>query len=205
MNPEALVAFIALDLLLIVTPGADWAFAITAGVRRCAIGASIAGLAAGYAFQAALVTAGAGALIAEDRSAMDALTAGGAAYLVWLGIGALRRPTRLAAAEVDDAARSRPWLRGAAISALNPKGLLRFFAVLPQFVRADAPWAAPAQLAVLGAIHVAGCYAVYLTVALGARRVLASRPAIAQIVARVSGLAMLAIAVTLTLERALVA
>jgi threonine/homoserine/homoserine lactone efflux protein len=173
------------------------------GIRQRAVAASITGLAAGYALQAALVTAGVGALIASNSFAMNALTAGGAAYLAWLGFRVLRHPARLAVPDGDDTGLSRPWLRGAAIAGLNPKGLLLFFAVLPQFVRPDAPWPAPVQLAVLGAIRVAGCYAVYLTVALGARRVLTSRPAISRIVARVSGLAMVTIAVMLTLERAL--
>jgi threonine/homoserine/homoserine lactone efflux protein len=51
---------------------------------------------------------------------------------------------------------------------LNPKGLLLFFAILPQFVVPKAAWPVPMQLAALGVFHVAACSVVYLCVALAA-------------------------------------
>jgi threonine/homoserine/homoserine lactone efflux protein len=197
MNLSALIAFLAVDLALVLTPGADWAFAIAAGLRGRSV-ASVAGLAGGYAVHAALVTAGVGALLARSASALDFLTLAGAAYLVWLGVGVLRRPPGVAAE-----AGGSGWLRGAAVSALNPKGLLLFFAVLPQFVAASAAWSATAQLAVLGTIHVALCALVYLLVALTASRLLRSRPRAALLVARLSGITMIAVAIVLTSERLL--
>ena len=195
MNFSALVAFVAVDLALVLTPGADWAFAIAAGVRGRAL-PSVAGLAGGYAVHAALVTVGVGALLARSASALDVLTLAGAAYLVWLGVGVLRRPPGVTAE-----AAGAGWLRGAAVSGLNPKGLLLFFAVLPQFVVARAAWPAATQLAVLGSIHVAFCALVYLGVALAASRVLRSRPRAAALVGRLSGIAMILVAVGLGAER----
>lgn len=198
MNFSALIAFVAIDLTLVFTPGADWAFAIAAGLRGRAV-ASVAGLASGYAVQAALVTAGAGALLARSASALDVLTLAGAAYLLWLGIAVVRRPPAVSA----DTGAGFGWLRGAAVSTLNPKGLLLFFAVLPQFVAASAAWPATTQLAVLGSIHVVFCASVYLGVALGASRVLRSRPRAALLVGRISGITMIMVAVALTVERPL--
>lgn len=198
MDFSALIAFVAVDLALVLTPGADWAFAIAAGLRGREVVASVAGLAGGYAVHAALVTVGVGALLARSASALDALTLAGAAYLVWLGLGVLRRPPGVTA----DAG-GAGWLRGAAVSTLNPKGLLLFFAVLPQFVVARAAWPATTQLAVLGSIHVAFCALVYLAVALAAARVLRSRPRAAMLVGRLSGVTMIAVAVALLGERAL--
>jgi len=85
---------------------------------------------------------------------------------------------------------------------LNPKGVLLFFAVLPHFVALTAPWPVTVQLAVLGAVHIVACAVVCFCVAMGARRLLRSRPRAARIVAHSSGLAMVAVAVALVIERA---
>jgi threonine/homoserine/homoserine lactone efflux protein len=87
------------------------------------------------------------------------------------------------------------------VSGLNPKGLVLFFAILPQFAVAKAAWPVFVQLAALGLFHVAACSVVYLSVALGASRLLRSRPRAARIIGRVSGAAMILVAVALTLER----
>jgi threonine/homoserine/homoserine lactone efflux protein len=103
----------------------------------------------------------------------------------------------------EDGGAGLGWLRGAAVSTLNPKGLLLFFAVLPQFVVSRAAWPATTQLAVLGSLHIAFCALVYLGVALTAARLLRSRPRAALLVARLSGCTMIAVAVALGAERGL--
>ena len=129
-----------------MTPGADWSYAIAAGVRGSAVVASVAGMAGGYVVHAALVAAGVGALLADDATALDVLTLAGAGYLLWLGIAAARRPVSLSAADGPGESAVRAGLRGVAVSGLNPKGLLLFFAVLPQFAVAHAAWPVAAQL-----------------------------------------------------------
>ena len=198
VDPTRFAAFVVVDLMLVMTPGADWAYAITAGVRRGRLLPAIAGLAGGYVVQAALVVAGVGALFAESRSAMRFLTYLGAGYLVWLGVRVARDRAPLAARNPGAVSA----LRGAATSGLNPKGVLLFFAVLPQFVARTAPWPVTVQLAVLGAVHIVACGLVYLSVAMAARRLLGSRPRAARIIGHVSGIAMVAVAVALVIERA---
>ncbi len=195
-------AFAAVDILLVLTPGADWAFAIAAGLRGRRIVASVAGLASGYVVQAALVTVGIGALMARNAGAVSVLTLLGAGYLVWLGSGVARHPAPLAADEGGEGSSVRAGLRGAAVSGLNPKGLLLFFAVLPRFVTMHAAWSTATQLAALGAFHVLACACVYLSVALCARRLFRSRPRAAQIIARTSGITMILVGVGITVERA---
>ena len=199
----SLAAFAVLDVLLVLTPGPDWAFAITAGLRGRWILASVAGLAAGYLVDAALVTVGVGALLARSAAALSVLTGLGAAYLVWLGTSVVRDPAPLVADDPVERSSLRAGLRGAAVSGLNPKGLFLFFAVIPQFVVPRATWSARLQLAVLGCFHVLACAAVYLLVAFGARRLLASAPAAARIVGRTSGVAMAVLGIALILERVL--
>jgi threonine/homoserine/homoserine lactone efflux protein len=159
---------------------------------------AVAGLAGGHLLHAALVVVGVGALLAQSKSAIALLTYCGAAYLLWLGARAARDPAPLAA----DGPGSVSALRGVATSALNPKCPVLFFALLPQFVAHTAPWPVTAQLAVLAMAHVVACGVVYLGVALAARRLLRSRPEGARIVGRVSGIAMIAVAVALVIEHA---
>jgi threonine/homoserine/homoserine lactone efflux protein len=196
-------AFAAVDVLLVLTPGADWAFAIAAGLRGRWLLASVAGLATGYLIDAALVTLGVGTVVARSGVALSVLTAAGAAYLVGLGIAVAREPAPLVAATELDSSSVRAGLRGAAVSGLNPKGLFLFFAVMPQFVVSGAAWSATLQLAILGSFHVLACGGVYLLVALGARRLLGSRPAAARVLGRTSGFAMVVLGVVLIAERVL--
>lgn len=197
----AFVSFAIVDLLLVMTPGADWAFAIAVGVKGERVVPAISGLATGYLVQVSVVVAGLGAVLTRDADAVEVIALAGAAYLLWLGIGVLRRPAPIAAA--DEPARSslRHGLRGAAVSGLNPKGLLLFFAILPQFVALGASWPVPVQLATLGLFHVTACALVYTGVAIAANRLLRSRPRAGRIVARISGAAMVLVALALVAEQ----
>ncbi|MGO4758793.1 LysE family transporter, partial [Streptomyces sp. 2MCAF27] len=99
------------------------------------------------------------------------------------------------------------WLRravkGAGISGLNPKALLLFLALLPQFIAQGATWPVAAQIALLGLVHPANCAAVYTGVGTAARAVLRACPAAARAVIRCSGAAMVAIGALLLVERLL--
>jgi threonine/homoserine/homoserine lactone efflux protein len=99
------------------------------------------------------------------------------------------------------------WLRrlakGAGISGLNPKALLLFVALLPQFASHGTAWPFAAQIALLGLVHTANCAAVYTGVGTAARRVLRARPAIARAVTRCSGIAMIVIGLLLLADRLL--
>ncbi len=80
------------------------------------------------------------------------------------------------------------------ISGLNPKGLLLLLALLSQFADAASAWPIPAQMMVLGLVHVLSCAGVYCGVGVGARTVLRARPALPCTVSRFCGVAMVAIA-----------
>ncbi|KRD17482.1 MULTISPECIES: LysE family translocator [unclassified Streptomyces] len=202
MDSGTLLSFLAVDLLLVCVPGADWAYVISAGLRGRSVGAAVGGLVSGYALHTALAAAGLAVLVAGSPAVLTGLTAAGAAYLVWLGWSVLRRPGTPGAGEELAAAGPRVFLRGATISGLNPKGLLLYLSVLPQFLSPGAgrlPVAA--QTTLLGLLHMAACAAVYLTVGVLARRLLGARPAAARAVTRTSGAAMLGIGAFLLLQR----
>ena len=202
MAAGTVAAFWAVSFLFVITPGADWAYAITAGLRHRTVLPAVGGLLAGHLVATAVVAAGVAALVAGSPRVITTLTAIGAVYLVWVGIGMLARPSTPLAG-TGEAAGS--WVRQAAkglgISGLNPKVFLLFLALLPQFTRPTASWPLAVQIAVLGLVHVASCAVIYTAVGTGARRVLQTRPAAARAVTRFSGAAMVTIGVLLLVEQ----
>ena len=195
-------AFWAVSLLFVVTPGADWAYAIAAGLRHRTVLPAVGGMLAGHLAATMVVAAGVAALVARSPLVLTMLTAVGAAYLVWLGIGALTRPSSpRVGAEQAAGSWVRQAVRGAGVSGLNPKMFLLFLALLPQFSDPHAAWPVAAQITVLGLVHVANCAVVSTGVGAGARLVLAARPAAARAVTRVSGAAMVGIGVGLLVEQ----
>jgi len=201
MDIGAIAAFWGVAILFVVTPGADWAFAITAGLRN-RVAPAVAGLLLGHLTATAVVAAGVGTLVAELPVLLTVLTVVGAGYLVWLGVSTFVHPAVPHGAAGETERSAARWLaRGFGVSGLNPKVFLLFLALLPQFVDARAAWAVPAQIVVLGLVHVASCAIVYTAVGIGARTVLGARPAAARIVSRVSGVLMVAIGLFLVVEQ----
>ena len=199
----AVTGFWAVSLLLVLVPGADWAYAIAAGLRDKSVVPAVAGLLAGYVALTAVLAAGVAAVIVRWPLALAVLTTLGALYLLWLGITTVARPPAPSAAADQS---SQPWVRraarGAGVSGLNPKALLLFAALLPQFITRGtaSAWPFAAQIALLGLVHTANCAMIYTSVGAAARRVLRTRPAAAA-VTRCSGAAMIVIAALLIAER----
>lgn len=201
----ALTAFWAVSFLLVLTPGADWAYAISAGLRgRSFVLPSVIGLACGAMLATVAVAAGVGSLVEQNPMLLTLLTIAGAAYLAWLGIAMLRHPSPVSAdSEHAQAVQSGSWrwaVKGASVSGLNPKQLLLLLALLPQFVRPSDPWPVAAQILALGALHTASCGVVYFGVGWGSQSVLRARPSAALVVSRISGVLMLVIAMALLID-----
>ncbi|MCX4616876.1 LysE family translocator [Streptomyces sp. RLB3-17] len=202
MDTTTVAAFLAVDLLLVFTPGADWAYAITAGLRDRSVVPAVAGLIAGYAGYTALAVAGLVVIVANSATVLTALTVAGAAYLMWLGWGVLSRPSVLGAStKAMPSSRRQIMLKGAGISGLNPKALLLYFSLFPQFIHPGAGWPVAAQTGLLGALHMTACALVYLAVGVLARTVLKTRPSAARAVTRASGAMMIVIGGFLLVER----
>ena len=203
MAIEAVIAFWTVSFLLVLVPGADWAYAIAAGLRDRSVLPAVAGLLAGYVALTAVLAVGVAAVIVRWPPALALLTTLGAVYLLWLGITTVARPPAPSAAADQS---SQPWVRraarGAGVSGLNPKALLLFAALLPQFITRGtaSAWPFAAQIALLGLVHTANCAMIYTSVGAAARRVLRTRPAAAA-VTRCSGAAMIVIAFLLLAER----
>ena len=202
MNLEIVLGFWLLSLLLSVTPGADWAYVIASGIDGQRITAAVCGLMSGHFLALAIVIAGVGAVVASHPAVLSALTLAGAAYLLWLGCVVLRQPTVISSAIPPVRQTRRQWaVRGLCISGLNPKVLLLFLALLPQFVRPDGHWPVTLQLTMLGGLHLISCSSVYFGVGYTAKELLSTRPQAARIVSKVSGGTMIVIALILLAEQ----
>jgi threonine/homoserine/homoserine lactone efflux protein len=158
---ERLVAFAAAAFALIVVPGPSVLFVISRGValgRRAAL-ATVVGNAAGCYMQVVAVALGLGAVVQRSVLAFNAIKLVGAAYLVVLGIQALRhRREHVGATSADAAGQTRSMRRivrdGFVVGLANPKAIVFFAAILPQF--ADPAFGSVAlQMLFLGLVFVA--------------------------------------------------
>jgi threonine/homoserine/homoserine lactone efflux protein len=203
MRSGAVATFLTIDVVLVLTPGPDWAYVIAVGLRDGIVVPAVAGLVVGYVALTVLVAGGLAVVIATSPDALTAMTLVGGAYLIWLGVSVLSRLSDAGSgARLPRAASALGVVsRGAATSGLNPKALLLFLAVLPQFVDRHGGLPVAAQIGVLGAIHIANCAVAYVGVGTLARNVLVSRPMAAHAVTRASGIAMILLGVLLVAER----
>lgn len=199
-----LTAFWVVSISLVLVPGADWAYAISAGLSGNAVAFAIAGMLLGYLAITLVVAAGVGALVAAIPVLLTALTFAGAGYLLWLGANVLIRPP---APELGNARTDRTpgtalsWsVRGFVVSGLNPKAFLLFLALLPQFTSRSGTWSISAQIGAMGIVHMINCALVYSGVGVGSKIILRSRPKVARKVSQISGAAMIAIATLLIVE-----
>jgi len=191
-------------------PGADWAFVVGAGLRGQSVVPAVAGLVLGYAGLTVVVALGVGALVARSPVALTMLTLVGGSYLIWRGVMSLaRRPEPIACATQatqsasTTSATSATVVQGLGVSGLNPKGLLLFLALLPQFADRHGSWPLPGQLALLGVVFTLSCGAFYLGLGAFVQAILVSRPWAARALTRVSGAAMIVIGAILLAERLL--
>lgn len=136
---DAVLAFAALSFALIIVPGPSVTFIVSRAVahgRRVAV-LTVFGNTAGVYLQALLVAVGLGAVLTRSIALLTTIKLAGAAYLVYLGVHAIRasRPGTLAAGVTGESLSSRRVLReGFLVGLSNPKAVVFFAAILPQFV-----------------------------------------------------------------------
>ncbi|MEJ7139135.1 LysE family translocator [Amphibiibacter pelophylacis] len=155
---EQLAGFLLAAVLITASPGPDNLLVLGMGLsqgRRQGIAFGL-GCAMGCLWHTLLAVAGVSVLLAASPLAFALLQLAGGAYLIWLGVQALRsRGGARAAADVGaGASLNRLFWRGVLANAINPKVALFFLSFLPQFV-VGGHGAVPLQMAVLGAVFTA--------------------------------------------------
>lgn len=192
MTLETWIAFVLLETVLCLVPGPAVLFVLGQGLSRgprpaLAAGGGILAANTGYFL---LSATGIGALLLASYEVFFAIKWLGAGYLVWLGIRALRDAAGampVPGSADTSAGIRRAFRRGFLIQAANPKTLLFFGALLPQFVDPAAGLAT--QIAILGVTSVVVEFAVlaaYGTLA-GRARLLVGQAAVVRWFERVAG------------------
>jgi threonine/homoserine/homoserine lactone efflux protein len=154
---STLAAFVIAWTAIVLVPGPSVLFVISRGMalgRRAAV-LTVFGNELGMLVQVLLVAAGVGALVQRSVLAFEVLRLAGAAYIVYLGVQAIRHRRALASVlDVTATRASRHIVReGFIVGVTNPKVIVFFTAMLPQFVDPDGA-AAPVQMAILGLISI---------------------------------------------------
>lgn len=165
-----LLLFLAASVAVTIAPGPDnlQVLARSMSQGRAAGVAAALGFASGCLFHTALAVLGIAAVLRASPMAFDAIKLAGAAYLMWLGVQALRSrggfAPGVAAAPVS---RWRIFRQSVLANMLNPKVTLFFLVFLPQFVN---PWLGhpDGQMILLGAVFTAQAAAVFCAIASGA-------------------------------------
>ncbi|WP_369197837.1 LysE family translocator [Streptomyces djakartensis] len=156
---DRLLAFAAMSFVVIAIPGPSVLFVVGRALahgRRTALATAVGNVLGTYVLILA-VALGLGSLLQASATALTVVKFVGAAYLVYLGVQAFRRRGRLRVELTAEAGERRGDLRtvldGLLVGATNPKGLVFFAAVLPQFVH-HAAGHVPLQMMILGLIPV---------------------------------------------------
>ncbi|WP_428426566.1 LysE family translocator [Pararhizobium sp.] len=138
-----LLAFTAATLLLAATPGPDMTLSISRALSQGKAAAFfvVVGTSLGCVVHTLLVAFGISALITASPTAFMILKTGGAAYLFWLAVQAIRYGSTLTVKKVDDtnASALANISTGLGVNLLNPKVIIFFMTFLPQFVTANDP------------------------------------------------------------------
>jgi threonine/homoserine/homoserine lactone efflux protein len=209
VNAHVVALYVAAVFLAMIAPGPDMMFVLATGMRGGARAGLLAmlGVVSSEMAQITAVAAGLSALFAQAPVAFTVLRLCGAAYLLYLGLRALRsawRGSPLEGPQPGARVSGRyAYLRGAVTNLVNPKSVTFVVALLPQFVDRGAGHV-PLQFAVLGAIFVAFEVLVDGTVGLASGRIaswLSRQRRARQALDAGSGTIMVALAGRLALER----
>ena len=203
-------AFLGVAALVIIAPGPDTVLVTKNAVlhgRRAALGTSL-GVNAGLVIWTLAAALGVAAIVRESAFAFDVLRLAGAAYLVWLGVQALRAARRRAIHQPSGVSPGSAGIgalagfRQGLLSNLgNPKIAVFFTGLLPQFVSSHA--------AVLGPFLLLGGLFVLMTVvwlcgyALVAVRVASvlTRPSVKAALDSLTGVVLVGLGIRLALEQ----
>jgi threonine/homoserine/homoserine lactone efflux protein len=182
--------FVLTESVLCLTPGPAVLLVIAHALTRGAAAAAWAalGILSANVLYFALSATGLGAVLVASYELFSLLRWLGAAYLVWLGVRLLigRSAVRSPATPAVGAGR-RTFVNGFALQAANPKALLFFVALLPQFI--DPAGRVAPQILVLGVTSVVIELVVLLAYGAAAGRfhALAENPRFARVAGAVAG------------------
>jgi threonine/homoserine/homoserine lactone efflux protein len=201
-------AFVITEIVLSLTPGPAVLFVISQGLRHGgarSIWANI-GILSGNAFYFFLSATGLGALLLASHTLFLGVKWLGAAYLIYLGISAFlsKSANGHLVQEISGTPKvngPRLWLRGFGLQVANPKALIFFTALLPQFINPAEPVAW--QVLILGISSVVGEFFVLVGYGVLAGRAahLARLPRFVRLTDRIAGMLLVGAGAGLALAK----
>ncbi len=195
--------FLLTAMLIVVIPGPSVLFIVGRSLalgRRAGL-VSVLGNNLGLCALVLAVAFGIGTLIAASHVTLVVLKLGGAAYLMYLGVQTIRRRRRVGSSAVARPGQ-RIFVQSFLVGFTNPKILVLYVAVLPQFVqRGSGP--AALQLAIFGLTFNALCLAndgIWAVVAGSTREWFARRPYRNERLATIGGVMMIGVGAVLAVD-----
>lgn len=201
MTLQILLLFTVTTALACFMPGPAAVFAVSVGTarNRALLGQAIAGIALANVLFFALSAAGIASLLVSSPTVYGAVRWVGAAYLVYLGIRLLfftSAPVAGGASPRDGGGGGALFAKGFVLQIANPKALLYFSALLPQFITPSQPLAGQFVTFCLITVALDVCaYAFYGALGFGAARL--SSTALLDGIRRVAGVAFVAAGIRL--------
>ena len=136
-----LVSLLLVGLIIVISPGADFALVLNSSIRggrRCGLWVAL-GIGCAISVHISYSLLGLGYLISQNEQLFAYLRYFGAAYLIYLGVSAVltAKPLAVQSDGAYDGDAVRDWLKGFVCNALNPKTMLFFISLFSQLLGRD--------------------------------------------------------------------
>ena len=201
MESTLFLAFLATALVVVLSPGPDTTLILRNSiVAGTGVGlATVAGIMLGLATHSLATVLGLSLLIAASPTALAVIAIAGALYLGWLAIGALTAgPVRFDASPEgrQRGGGRRPFVDGLLSNLFNPKVILLFVSLVPQFVEPNSSVSPARQMALMGVtiLILSLAWQIPLALAAGRLRAWLSTPAVQRAINIVTGIVLLSFA-----------
>ncbi|CAB3784693.1 Homoserine/homoserine lactone efflux protein [Paraburkholderia caffeinitolerans] len=197
--------FLATSLAITFAPGPDNLQVLARGISQGRAAGLVAalGFAAGVTFHTTLAALGIAAVLRSSPLAFQILKLAGAAYLVWIGVKALRSQGLAAAGDRPRQPLSTIFRQSVLGNVMNPKVTLFFVVFLPQFVDTHGAQSVTLQMLELGLVFMAQTVVVFSLFGLCAGTIggwLKRRPRAGLWLDRLAGLTFIAIGIRVALR-----
>ena len=203
VDASTLGAFALVAVGIVISPGPDTVLilrhSLTSG--RAAGLATVAGIQTGLAAHTVLAALGVSLIIASSPPLLRMVALAGAGYLAWLGIQGWRGGTLRFDGDGTAVSKSRAWRDAVLCNILNPKIIVLFLALFPNFIDAGRG-AVTAQLAILAILLIVinTVWQFPMVWAADAVRSRLASPSVQRAVSRLSGAILLVMAAALLFE-----
>lgn len=163
---SVLVLFALTVTPLIFTPGPDMLFVLSQVMGKDAKAGMMAtlGICSGYLVHSILVAVGLAAIIVSFPLLFETIRWLGIAYLIYLAVSLLKSVLSKNTIRIENKSSSSPIKKGFFTALLNPKGMLIYFAILPQFI--DKSGSTVVQGLILSCVFIALIFIVYCSLSL---------------------------------------